>query len=121
MAERRWFTAAQLQSVQHFAALDVHLCRIPEGTDVAATVLASTTKGLSPRDWHERRRRRLEAGLTAKGHKRQPLCEGVRLRYPRKGERCSLPAGYGSRFCYVHDPERRAEVIAITARMRAAA
>jgi len=98
-----------------------HRYGLPVRDRIAATVLASTTKGLSPRDWHERRRRRLEAGLTLKGQERQAVCEGVKLQSPGKGKRCSRPAVYGSRFCYVHDPERRAEVIAITARMRAAA
>src|SRR3990172_6921294 len=68
-----------------------HRYGLPVRDRIAATILASTTSGLSPRDHRERYRRRREAGLTSKGHERQPLCEGVRLRYPRKGERCSLP------------------------------
>src|SRR3990172_2861892 len=95
-----------------------HRFGLPVRDRIAPTVLASTTRGLSPRDDRERRRRRREAGLTAKMRQRQPVCEGIRLQYPDKGKRCSRPACYGSRFCYVHDPERRAEVIAITARMR---
>ena len=34
------FTASGLQSIQHFASLNLHRCRIPAGTDVAAALQA---------------------------------------------------------------------------------
>lgn len=88
---------------------------------IEATVLASTKNGLSPRDWQERKRRRLEAGLTLRGKERQKRCAGVRTQYPRKGERCRRPAMHGSDFCVSHDPERAAEMSAYLERARARA
>lgn len=85
---------------------------------VEAVLLASSTHGLSPRDWQERYRRRRAAGLTKDGRKPQPLCAAVRKTYPRKGEPCSRPALFGSEFCFSHDPERRAERDEQLARMR---
>lgn len=95
---------------------------LPVRDRIEATVLASTSSGLSPRDARERRRRRREAGLVGSGRRamqpRQPRCKGVRSQYPRKGERCTKPASIGSEFCWVHDPARRAEAVAVVARAR---
>jgi hypothetical protein len=74
---------------------------------IAMTVAASTKNGLSPRDWQQRKSRRAAAGLTQKGKERQPLCG-----------RCGKPAQRGSDFCFSHDPSRKAERAAATARMR---
>lgn len=87
---------------------------LPVRDRIAATVLASTTSGLSPRDHRERRRRRKAAGLVGSGTRamqsRQPLCAGVRQQHPRKGQPCARPAMFGSRFCQAHDPARRHEI-----------
>lgn len=104
-----------------------HRYGLPVRGRIEATVLASTSSGLSPRNPRERRRRRREAGLVSSGVRamqpRQPQCEGMRSKYPRKGERCSKPAAVGSRFCWAHDPARREEVarIVTAARERRAA
>lgn len=86
---------------------------------IEMTRIASTKNGLSPRDHRERYRRRREAGLTNKGHQRQPMClETVKSR-ARKGERCGRPALVGRDYCAAHDPaanEKRREHLA---RMRA--
>jgi hypothetical protein len=39
----------------------------------------------------------------------RPQCAGVRVQYPRKGQRCTRPAMAGSEFCWAHDPARAAE------------
>lgn len=89
---------------------------------IEVTVAVSTTRGLSPRDHRERSRVRREAGLTYQGMRpRQPLCQGVRQWYPRKGEQCQRPAMFGSAFCVSHDPEREQERVAHLASMRARA
>jgi hypothetical protein len=72
---------------------------------IEMTVEMSTTNGLSPRDWRERRRRRLAAGLTCKGKQRKPRCAGTTPR----GKRCSRPIAANSGYCYSHDPARAAE------------
>jgi hypothetical protein len=95
---------------------------LPVRGRIEATILASTTNGLSPRDRRERYRRRRDASLRVSGEIRplQPLCKGHRIQYPRKGEPCSRPALYGSEYCKAHDPQHRAEVLAIVERARAA-
>ena len=87
---------------------------------IAATVLASTKNGLSPRDWKERRARRLAAGLTLKGKERRPRCAAQTTGTShRRRRRCSRPALLGSEFCWSHDPDRAAEREAQVAAMRA--
>ena len=73
---------------------------------IEATVLASTSSGLSPRDWRERNRRRKAAGLTVHMKPLQPKCKSVRRQYPRKGEPCACRAMFGSDYCAAHDPAR---------------
>jgi hypothetical protein len=85
---------------------------------IEMTVAKSTTNGLSPRNWKDRKKRRLEAGLTQKGKQRR-YCTGTTKHRGRKGERCSLPAMKGSQFCQAHAPEKEAQRREITARMRA--
>lgn len=95
---------------------------LPVRERIEATILASTSSGLSPRDDRERRRRRREAGLVVSGLRamrpRQPRCAGVKLQAPGKGKPCSKPSLVGSDFCLAHDPSRRAEVVEIVARAR---
>jgi len=76
-----------------------------------------TTHGLSPKHgprpgYGTYKRRVLQ------GREDQPLCKGVRLQHPRKGEPCERLAMYGSEYCISHDPERRAEVVSIVERAR---
>jgi len=92
---------------------------LPVRDRIEATRLASTTNGLSPRDWRERYRRRKTAGYTIHLEPLQPRCAGVRSQYPRKGQPCQRPAARGSDFCFSHDPARRAEALAIVERARA--
>jgi ribosomal protein L34E len=80
---------------------------------IEQVVLTTTTNGLSPRDWKERRRRRVEAGLTNKGKQFKGRCAGT----TPKGKRCKARA-MDSGYCFSHDPARAAERDAITARMR---
>lgn len=47
-------------------------------------------------------------------------CQGSRSTYPRKGDPCERWALVGGDFCLQHDPERRAEVLAIVAGAREA-
>lgn len=74
---------------------------------IEMTVRASTTNGLSPRNWNERKRRRLAAGLTQKGKVRQPICK-----------LCARPVQRGSLFCFAHNPDEggRRDAIAAYAR-----
>lgn len=95
-----------------------HRYGLPTRDRVEAARLASTTNGLSPRDWRERYRRRKAAGYTIHLEPLQPRCAGLRSQYPRKGERCRRPALSGSDYCFAHDPERRAEVLAIVEHAR---
>lgn len=81
---------------------------LPTHDRIAMTVEASTTNGLSPRDWTERKARRLAAGRTQKGKVRQPACA-----------RCAQPAQHGSDFCYAHDPACADQRATLTAAMRA--
>lgn len=96
---------------------------LPVRERIEATVLASTSSGLSPQDRAERTRKRRAAGLVASGRRamqpRQPLCAGTRAYYPRKGERCSRWARIGSEFCTAHDPALKAERDRHMAEMRA--
>jgi len=81
---------------------------------IEMTVEMSTKNGLSPRNWTDRRRRRLAAGLTNKGRVRQPRCPATTAR----GKRCthrSMPSG----FCWAHDPARAEERSRQLAAMRA--
>lgn len=98
---------------------------LPVRERIEATVLASTSSGLSPRDRRERTRRRQKAGLVASGLRamqpRQPRCAAVRANHPRKGERCRNPAIIGSEFCQAHDPGREAARLEHLAAMRAKA
>lgn len=59
----------------------------------------------------------------ARGEVRGVRCLGVRQQYPRKGERCQLPAVTGSDYCHNHDPtrdeQRRAEMAALRDRRQA--
>lgn len=83
---------------------------LPRRERIEATVLASTSSGLSPRDEKERRRRRVAAGYTTQLKVRQPTCKSVKSQYPRKGAPCKRPASEGSDYCPSHDPalaERR--------------
>ena len=48
-------------------------------------------------------------------------CQGVRKNYPNKGQPCQRYALKGSDFCLQHDPQRKAEVVEIARRARAAA
>lgn len=109
IAERVW---------QRFGYASSHSCQValhgafkryglPRRDQKEATRAASTKDGLSPKDWRERSRRRIAAGLTKEGKPRQPLCAGVRLQPPRRGERCSRPALKGGVFCASHDPDRK--------------
>ncbi len=95
---------------------------LPVRERIEATVLASTSSGLSPRDHHERTRKRREAGLVASGLRamqpRRPVCHGIRTQYPRKGQPCTRPAQIGSDYCTSHDPELKAERDARMDRMR---
>lgn len=59
-----------------------------------------------------KRYRRLQAG----GYRR---CAGVKLNAPGKGRRCRHYAAPGSDFCRSHDPEKRAQVVAIVDAARA--
>jgi hypothetical protein len=86
---------------------------------IEATVLASTKNGLSPRDSQERKRRRLEAGLTQKAKARNEQCVAVKQQAPRKGQQCTRPSIDGSMYCQSHDPERVAANVARCATMRA--
>lgn len=94
---------------------------LPVRDRIEATRLASTTNGLSPRDWRERYRRRREAGLGIHMEPLQPRCKAVRVCYPRKGEPCRKPAMRGSDYCISHDPARRDAVVANLERARAKA
>ena len=85
---------------------------------IEMTQTVSTKNGLSPRDHRERRRRRLEAGLTAKGKQRQPKCIETVKNGDRKGERCGRPALHGKTFCASHDPAADDARRANLARMR---
>lgn len=94
---------------------------LPRRSRIEATVLASTSSGLSPRDDKERRRRRrVEAGYTTQLKARRPQCAGTRTQYPRKGERCTRAATAGSDYCPAHDPalaeRRRAQLAAMRER-----
>lgn len=97
-----------------------HSCEVAIGTAfrryglavrdrIDATVLASTTNGLSPRDVQARRRARREAELVVSGERemqpRQPTCHGVRTQAPGKGQPCTRPAMVGSSFCHSHHPD----------------
>lgn len=73
---------------------------------IEMTVAKSTTNGLSPRNWKDRKKRRLEAGLTLKGKHRR-ICAGTTKHRGRKGERCARPALKGSAFCQSHAPEKQ--------------
>jgi hypothetical protein len=94
---------------------------LPVRERIEATVLASTSSGLSPRDHRERYRRRKAAGLTIHMQPLQPLCVATRRQYPRKGAPCSRPAMFGSDYCRAHDPTWEAERQAHLAAMRARA
>jgi hypothetical protein len=59
----------------------------------------STKDGLSPRNWKDRRRLRLAAGLTCKGKQRHPRCKAKTAR----GKRCSHASMNGD-YCWSHDP-----------------
>lgn len=48
-------------------------------------------------------------------------CQGVRKNYPNKGRPCQRYALKDSDFCLQHDPKRKAEVVQIAKRARAAA
>ena len=48
-------------------------------------------------------------------------CKGSKLTYPQKGRPCDRYALDGSDYCYQHDPEKRADVLAHVAKARAAA
>jgi hypothetical protein len=63
----------------------------------------------------------IRAQRIARGEIANRPCQGVRLRYPNKGEPCSRPALTGSDYCYQHAPETREKVVAICAQMREAA
>lgn len=81
---------------------------LPVHDRIEMTVQATTTNGLSPRDYKTRRARRLAAGLTHRGKERQPSCG-----------RCSRPTQRGSDFCFAHDPTRAGERAQHLAAMRA--
>lgn len=53
-----------------------------------------------------------------RGEIRGVTCQGVRLSYPNKGERCSQAARTGSDYCYQHDPATREAVVATCQKMR---
>lgn len=95
---------------------------LPVRDRIEATIIASTSSGLSPRDHRERRRRRIEAGLVGSGTRamqpRQPTCKAVKKNPPGKGRPCTLPAIIGSEFCQAHDPARDAGRVEHLARMR---
>lgn len=93
---------------------------LPRRDRIQATILASTTSGLSPRDHRERSRVRREAGLTYQGMRsRRPRCAGVRTQAPRKGGQCENVAQADSVYCYQHDPATKAERDRHAAEMRA--
>jgi hypothetical protein len=97
---------------------------LPRRGRIEATVLASTSSGLSPRDWRERYRRRKAAGLTIHMQPLQALCVAVRRQYPRKGAPCKRPAMFGSDYCASHNPDReqqRQEHLATMRALRSAA
>lgn len=101
--------------------------------NVCATMLGSIFK---TRGWPRRDQRQATAdanwkhgnmvgGRRAPGYRkpcevarRRPLCAGVRLQYPRKGEPCQVAAMRGSEFCQAHDPERRHQVLEHVRAMR---
>jgi hypothetical protein len=74
----------------------------------------TTTNGLSPRNWKDRRRLRLAAGLTCKGKQRHARCKGKTAR----GKRCTRPVMAGD-FCWSHDPATAEERNRQCAAMRA--
>jgi hypothetical protein len=92
------------------------LLGLPVHDRIEMTVRASTRNGLSPRDWKERRRLRLEAGLTVKGHERQPRCQATSR---RTRKRCTRPSLEGRDVCASHAPEKQAATAARLAEMRA--
>ena len=79
----------------------------PTRTVSEAVTQRNYRNGLSPRDWTERKKRRLDRGLTQKGKARQPRCG-----------RCVRPAMYGKTLCWSHDPDTAAARTARTALMR---
>jgi hypothetical protein len=87
---------------------------------IEMTRAKSLKHGLSPRDWKERRRKRLEAGLTVAGKERRPRCRARKRQPPGKGRRCARPALIGSDYCQAHDPrlaaQRKAALEAMWAR-----
>lgn len=101
---------------------------LPVRGQVAATVLASTRNGLSPRDPRERYARRKAAGLVPSGKRamqpRQPRCKAVKSQAPQKGRQCLRPAMLGSDYCQSHDPAgdvaRREQLARMRARRAAA-
>lgn len=66
---------------------------------IEMTVEMRTTNGLSPRNWKDRRRLRLAAGLTCKGKQRHARCKAKTAR----GKRCTRPVMEGE-YCWSHDP-----------------
>lgn len=86
---------------------------------IEMTVAKSRTNGLSPRNWKDRKRLRLEAGLTLKGKERR-ICAGTTKHRGRKGERCGRPALRGSAYCQSHAPEKQAGIRERMRAMRAA-
>lgn len=85
---------------------------------IEMTRVKSTKNGLSPRNWKDRKKLRLEAGLTLKGKERR-ICVGTTMHRSRKGERCERPAMKGSVYCQSHAPELSEQRKTLTARMRA--
>jgi len=93
---------------------------LPTRDRIAATILAATKDGLSPRDHKERSRVRREAGLTYQGMRsRRPRCAGVRTQHPRAGGQCENVSMVGSDYCFNHDPARKEQRDRIAADMRA--
>jgi hypothetical protein len=72
---------------------------------------AATSPGTADRKTYKRYLRKKKGGYR--------ICQGVKLGAPRKGSPCTRYASPGSDYCYVHDPARRDEVVAIAADMRA--
>lgn len=120
LAQRLYLVLGYKSPATCEAAIGVAFKRygLPVRDRIAATVLASTKNGLSPRNDQERRRRRREAGLTSHMQERQPQCAAVKLQPPRKGERCTRPAMEGCEYCCNHDPARRDETVARLHTMR---
>jgi hypothetical protein len=81
---------------------------------IEMTVEMSTIDGLSPRNWKDRRRLRLAAGLTCKGKQRHARCKAKTAR----GKRCTH-ASMADGYCWSHDPATAEERKRQCATMRA--